>query len=366
MKHIFYFILILLCNAACHHGEHAHGAPAESEAATRDAHPLNVVVQDVAAGTFTQVIKTGGQLLSAQNDEVTVAATSSGIVSFSGATGAEGATVTAGQTLCTVSAKHIADGDPAVKTAAAYNAALKEYERAKELVKDRIISEREFEQAQLQYETAKAAYHAHAGNNTSGGIKITSPLSGTVKQRWACTGEYVTVGQPLLRLAKNKRLQLKADVPAKYFNTLRHVADAHFKTPSDEHLYTLRELNGRRLSVGAALNPSSGYVPVTFEFDNNGALLAGAYAEVYLLADTQHDVVSIPLTAVTEEQGLYFVYLQHDDGDYEKQEVALGSNDGVRVHILSGLAPGDRIVTQGVTQVRLAVNRSVIPDTHQH
>jgi RND family efflux transporter MFP subunit len=230
----------------------------------------------------------------------------------------------------------------------------------------RSISEREFEQAQLHYETAKAAYQAYSGSSTPGGIKITSPLSGTVTQRLVSAGEYVTVGQPLWRIAKNQRMQLKADVPAKYFHTLRHVTDAHFKTSSAERLYTLRELNGRRLSVGTAVTPASCYVPVTFEFDNDGELLAGVYAEVYLLAGVQHDVVSIPLTAVSEEHGLYFVYLQHGDGDYEKQEVTLGNNNGSRVHILSGLAPGDRVVTQGVMQIRLAASRAVIPETHQH
>ncbi|MDR1583306.1 MAG: efflux transporter periplasmic adaptor subunit, partial [Prevotellaceae bacterium] len=111
-------------------------------------------------GTFSQVIKTSGQLLSAQGDEIMVVAASNGVVSFAQAAMSEGAAVKEGQILVSISAKNMVDGDPAIKAKIEYEAALKEYERAESLVKGNIISRKDFEQAQLRYESAKTAYNA--------------------------------------------------------------------------------------------------------------------------------------------------------------------------------------------------------------
>jgi multidrug efflux pump subunit AcrA (membrane-fusion protein) len=70
--------------------------------------------------------------------------------------------------------------------------------------------------------------------------------------------------------------------------------------------------------------------------------------------------------SITEEQGLNFVYLQLDEEGYKKQEVMLGQNNGERVQILSGLKNGDKVVTKGVYQVKLAATSSVMPEGHAH
>jgi len=54
-------------------------------------------------------------------------------------------------------------------------------------------------------------------------------------------------------------------------------------------------------------------VPVTFEFDNKGEVIPGSFVEVFLLSSPMENVISLPRTALTEEQGGYFVYLQLDE-----------------------------------------------------
>ncbi len=54
-----------------------------------------------------------------------------------------------------------------------------------------------------------------------------------------------------------------------------------------------------------------------------------------------------PHTALTEEQGSFFVYLQVDEEGYKKQLVTLGADNGEKVQILSGVKAGDKVVTQG-------------------
>ena len=352
------------CAGESEHGQEKHVGEITFSKAQADAARLEL--QTIASGTFSQVIKTSGQLLPAQGDEITVVAASNGVVSFAQAAMSEGAAVKEGQVLAGISAKNMVDGDPAIKAKIAYEAAQKEYERAESLVKDNIISKKDFEQTQLRYENAKTAYNASMKTVTSKGMNVTAPASGVIKRRWVNEGEYVTVGQPIVNLSKNKRLQLRADVPAKYFKNLSQITDAHFKVPYDDATYKLSDLNGRLLAVGASMDQSSPYLPVTFECNNTGAFIPGSFAEIYVLTTTHYGVVSVPLTAITEEQGLYFVYLQLNEETYKKQAVTLGPDDGVRIQIVSGLTPGDKVVSQGVMQVKLAANSAIIPEGHTH
>ena len=71
-------------------------------------------------------------------------------------------------------------------------------------------------------------------------------------------------------------------------------------------------------------------------------MIPGSFVEVYLLSEERQGVISLPVSAITEEQGLNFVYLQVDAECYKKQEVKLGMNDGCRVKILSGMKVGGK------------------------
>jgi RND family efflux transporter MFP subunit len=233
-------------------------------------------------------------------------------------------------------------------------------------VRDQIISVKEFEQIQSRYATARTVYEAQASQRSSGGVRIAAPIGGFVRGMFVRQGEYVAVGQPLVTISQNRRLQLKADIPEKYFKSIRNIRTAHFRMPYEERLYKLPEMNGRLLSFGKATGTSAFCISVTFEFDNTGDILPGSFAEIYLLSEPQEQAIVIPLSAVTEEQGLYFVYLQLDEEGYKKQAVTLGASNGEAVHILSGLREGERIVTEGAGQVKLAAYASVMPEGHTH
>ena len=106
-------------------------------------------------------------------------------------------------------------------------------------------------------------------------------------------------------------------------------------------------------------------MPGSFEFNNTGDVVQGSYAEIYLITQDRPNVITLPLTALTEEQGIHFVYVQIDAEGYRKQEVTLGESDGERVEILTGVKQGDRVVTKGAVQVRLASAANAIP-AHNH
>ena len=323
-------------------------------------------VREIQPTSFNQVVKTTGQVLAAPGDEAVIVATSNGVVSFSSNKLTEGTKVQKGQSLFQISSKDIAEGDYYTKVKATYEAAKASYDRAEALVKDKIISQKEFESTKLEFENAKTAYDAVSNNKTAKGVSVNAPINGHMKNILVKEGEYITVGQPLATVSQNQRLVLRAEVSQRYYNAMQSVKSANFKTPYDNKVYSLEDLNGRLLSFGKTSNENSFFIPVSFEFDNKGEVIPGSFVEVYLISAPIENTLSIPVSALTNEMGIHYVYVQIDEEGYRKQEVALGANNGKEVQIIKGLHPGDRVVTQGAYQVKMASASGAIPHGHSH
>lgn len=321
---------------------------------------------EVKPEIFHEVITASGQIMAAQGDEMAIVAPASGIISFGAKKISEGVAVTKGENLFYISSKNIAEGDYYARNRAAYEQAKKAYERAEKLIVDKLISHSEFEQAKFNFEQAKTAYEAIANDNSDKGINAKASISGFIKSIDVSDGQYVDVGQKLGVVSQNRRLILKAEVSQKYYNDLRSISTANFKIPYNNELYSLNNLNGRLLSIGKASDANSAFIPVTFEFDNKGNIPQGIFVEVYLISSPINNAIVIPLTALVEEQGSYYVYIQIDAEGYMKREVKLGANDGNNVRILSGLQAGETIVSKGAQLVRAAAASGTIPHGHSH
>jgi len=163
-------------------------------------------------------------------------------------------------------------------------------------------------------------------------------------------------------------VQLRADVPERFYAKLNGIVSANFRMAYDDggKVYSLQKLGGRLVSKGQATETNDFFVPVTFEFNNEGGIVPGSFAQIYLLGARRSGVLAVPAEAVTEAQGLHFVYVEEHVGCFRRQEVLLGATDGTRVEIVNGLKAGEKVVTRGATQVRLAANASVIPEGHSH
>ena len=379
MKHYIFMGALAACMLGSCGGHEGHGHEAEGEA--KEAHAAHadeivltpekaqaagVQVEEVQPAAFRSVIPTSGQVLAAQGDEATVVAAVSGVVNFTRSL-IEGTQVSAGMALLTVSSQHIQEGDPVKRARIAYETAKSEYERAAKLVDKQIVSQKDFNQLKENYENARIAYEALSPSKDGKGVAVKSPIGGYVKSCLVKEGDYVTVGQPLLTVTQTRRLQLKAEVSERYYAGLKSIVSANFTTTYDDKVYRLDDLKGRLLSYGKSSGDASYYIPVTFEFDNRGDVIPGSFVEVYLLSEERQGVIGLPVSAITEEQGLNFVYLQVDAECYKKQEVKMGINDGCRVEVLSGLKGGEKVVTVGAMHVKLAAAGNTIPGhTHNH
>lgn len=355
------------------HGEgHVHGDEEQENKSGAHASDEIIIEQERAAklgvttskatpGEFFETVAVGGELSSAPSNQSTVTARSAGIVSLTPAA-TPGAHVAKGTTLATISGKGMAGGDANEAARVALTAAKRELDRLTPLHTDGIVSTRDYNAAKQAYEAAKAA----AGNGSAGGSTAVAPTSGTITQLLVSEGQYVDAGAPIAVVAGSSTLTLRANLPEREVRFLPTINGAKFRTSYSDQVFDIAEFNGRRSSDVTTTVATQGYIPVYFTLTNNGTLSAGSYCEIYLTGNKRDGVIALPTEALSEQQGEFFVYVRIDDEGYEKRPVKLGASSGDTVEILSGVNPGDEVVTTGTTFVRLAESSGVVPEGHSH
>ncbi|MCM2301211.1 MAG: efflux RND transporter periplasmic adaptor subunit [Flavobacteriaceae bacterium] len=306
---------------------------------------------------FGQVIKTTAQVHSAQDDEILISSKTNGVVKFSSEYLLEGKAVSDKQVLFSIYGDDLANNNATVRFVEAqnnYEKASADYNRSKELAKEKIVSEKDLQNAKNQYENAKVIYNNLNKNFNKIGQNVSSPINGFVKQIFVKNGQYVEAGQPIATISQNKTLLLKAEVQQKYASILSSINSANIRTIHNNETYTLEQLNGKMVSFGRNTNDDNYMIPVNVQIDNKGAFVSGSFVELYLKTNTNNNAVTIPNVAIMEEQGIYFVFIQLTPELFEKREVKVGSTDGLKTEILKGISPQERIVTVGAVLVKLA------------
>ena len=260
------------------HDAHNHGTENGISLKPGEVESIGLTTETAAPAPFTSVIKCTGNVIGATGDVMTIVAPQSGTVHYNRAW-ADGSAVSTCTALFTISSRNVGSGDAAERARISYETALAAYERAQKLVKENIISQREFETTRESYEQARMAYEAIGGGNATGS-EARASKAGYITRLWVSEGDYVEAGAPLATIAQNKRLQLRADVPQRYYNELPTITSANFVTSYDDQVYELANMNGKLLSYGRNAGETSYFVPVTFDFDNRATIVPGSSVDV--------------------------------------------------------------------------------------
>lgn len=236
------------------------------------------------------------------------------------------------------------------------------------MVKDQIVSQREFLDAKVAFENAQTAYNMVGKNYNSGsGQSNTASISGFISSILVTDGQFVTAGTPLAIISKNQRLLLQANVSQKYFNVLPSIASANFKIAGSDAVLNTQDLNGKVVSFGRNAAAQGGFLPLLFEVDNSTSIVPGTAVEFFLKSTAIPNAIVIPVSALIDEQGNFFVYVQTGGESFEKKAVTLGENDGEIVQVLNGLKVGERVVTKGAYQIKLSAASGTMPaHGHEH
>ena len=340
------------------HSGHNHDG--EIVISNDDIKHFGIITSKIDLQPFENVVRVTGQIKSNSIDEVIVSAPIAGILSLTDIV-AVGADVKSGSHLGSVSPNNVTGGNPNESAKALAESAKKELERLEPLLKEGIVTQKEYNSAMANYQSAKAMYSA----NANGGLS--SPISGVVSEVYVTAGSYVVAGDKIAKISKNSSLMLQADLPERYRNLLPLIESANIRIPYSDEWICIDSLGGKKLTKSSGENISrTGYIPVLFSLKNDGRFSSGSYVDACLISHGTDKVLSVPNEAIIEQQGNYFVFVKASAHSFKKHKVKIGDSNGFRTLILSGINAGDNVVVKGATMVLLSEQGGNIPHGHSH
>lgn len=322
---------------------------------------FGVTTEIVKSAPFADAVKVTGEVLASTSDVAVIVATKSGVINFNNGISL-GSKVDKGSFIASVNASDLSGGDQSEAAKARLDAAKREYERIKPLYDERLVTAAEYNNALQVYEEANASYSASASSG-----RVYSPISGIITSIDVYNGQFIETGTPIATVSSSTNLTLRVDMPQKYNNRINSFNDASVIVPYSGELIILSNIGGKRISPsGIQVSTIPGYIPLYFSMHNDGRLLSGSLVDVFMLSGSLSDVISVPLSALSEQQGQFYVFVRLDDECYKKILVKTGRNNGERIEIISGLSNGDNVVVTGTTTVRIAESSGNIPEGHTH
>ncbi len=237
-----------------------------------------------------------------------------------------------------------------------------------------VVSDRELEAARQAATVARkrrdmAQGRRRAWSGSSGpGAEVRSPIAGVVAFVRAEPGAVVAAGAPLVEVVDTQTLWLQARVYEMDAARIRGTPGAMFTLPGRENPVIVdAEHGGTTISVGPAVDPIDRTVPVLYSFPNPGDLLPGSQADVRVFTAETTDAIVVPREAVVDDNGTPVVFVMSGGESFFKRRVTLGEHDGERVAVLTGIAPGERVVSRGAYEILLSTAEGGIPaHGHQH
>jgi RND family efflux transporter MFP subunit len=279
-----------------------------------------------------------------------------------------------------------ADADPATlelavtRSRLALELAQRERERAEGLFAQQAVAERRVIEARsaeaLAVEEHAAAtrrlaqFHGTqraSGGESSGRVELRAPVSGVIAAVAAAPGAFVAEGQELFHLVDLDRLWLEVLVPEADVGRIGSPAGASFAVDGFPRAFEVAIGKGGALvAYGGVVDPQSRTVPLVFEVPNPGrALRAGMYARVRVFTGQTRQALAIPASAVVDDGKQEVAYVLSSGEAFERRPLKLGVRDGDLVEVVEGLMPGERVVSRGAWQVRLAAAGGALP-AHGH
>ncbi len=251
-----------------------------------------------------------------------------------------GTVVRAGQPVVTLSPSRATALDIA-KAAADATAVDAAYARAKRLRADGLASDADVETARAAAETARATRaHLDVGR---GGLTISAPIGGVVRGLAAKSGDQLAVGATIASIAGHGDLRAHFGVDPAIAQTLRLGQPLNLSSLSGNAHATVTVAG-----IDGQVDPATKLASVYADVPRGFGVGAGEALRASLSATARADSLSIPYAALLDDGGRSYVFVV-TGGVAHERDVLPGNSSGDRIQILRGLAPGEKVVTEGGT-----------------
>jgi membrane fusion protein, multidrug efflux system len=275
------------------------------------------------------------------NEQIEIRSEISGIIENINFT--EGSKVSKGQVLFRVNDQELRAQLAKVQTR--QNLAAENERRAKLLLEKEAISREEYDMAEADLASARAEsqlMQAQLGKAT-----VRAPFSGIIGLRYVSQGTYVTPSTPIANLVNTDQLKITFAIPEKYSSQIGINDELIFTTSNsaEQHTATIYAIE-----PGVDISTRSLRMRAIAE-NKEGKLIPGTFANVTLPLAVVNNALMVPTEALIPIQNGRKVFIS-ENGRAKEVIVETGARTESAVRVISGLKPGDTILTSGIMVLR--------------
>ena len=224
-----------------------------------------------------------------------------------------------------------------------------QYERSKQLLAQKFISQAALDKAQSDYRAAQARVSALLAGAGAAATErsfatIVAPYSGVVSARYVELGEMATPGKPLLTGFDPSTLRVVATVPQAQVAAIQAGARARVEVPSSG-----KWIDVRNIVIVPSADPRTHTTRIRLELPEDvRGVYPGVYARAHFVTGSALKLL-VPRSAVVHRSEVTGVYVVDDKGDARLRQVRLGeASDENYVEVLAGVRPGERVALDPV------------------
>jgi cobalt-zinc-cadmium efflux system membrane fusion protein len=189
----------------------------------------------------------------------------------------------------------------------------------------------------------------YGASDGGGSTVLKAPFSGVVTKATASPGDIVEPGREMFTVADLSKVWVQAEVYEKDLGRIRLGQDAAIRVGT----YPDQTFAGRVTYISDVLDPQTRTAKVRCEVDNRDMRLkTDMFANIELPTKFSKRALAVPSTALQDVEGKNVVFVQHAPTQFEARQVEKGVTVGGQTEIISGLAPGEPVVTQGAFHLK--------------
>lgn len=334
-------ILILTLSAVftgCGKGGGQASAELPSAEMQEEVKSTNISVQKLVPETVEERFTLPGTLEAWEN--LTLSLEQSGLITWIGPE--EGDSLRAGQAILKIDQNTLKSN--LERDQVDYNLKKKHLERLKQLLDEKLVSQKSYDDALQGVEAAKASLNlSRIALEKS---TLATPINGILDDLLVDRGEYGTVGMPAAVVVQVDRLRVLVDIPEKDVAVTR-VGDLVEVLPAQVMGRDGGGRSGKVIHVSYRADENTRTYQGKVAIDNrNGLLRPGMIVRVRFVRRILENVIFIPLYAVIDRDGEKFVFVTENDIAVERQ-VRLGPIVDGNVVIFGGIQEGEDLVVKG-------------------
>ena len=289
-----------------------------------------------------------------------------------------GARVKKGSLLLTINSPKFAQAQADfLEARARLNLSQKEFDRAKKLLDEKAIEEKEFLRRESEYEKLMTEHievliakcdairdELYKCEIANPNLPILSPIAGTVVYRDVILGEHVSPEKTVFKISNLKTLWAQLDAYEKDLPFISKNSSVTILSP----LYHDFQFEGKITSISETIDEKLRTVKIRVEVDNSeGRLKPNMYIQGKIEnISVEDDILVVPEEAIQNLNGEKVVFLLEEEDVFTARHIQLGQSLGNMRIITAGLSLEDKIAIKGAFYLKTELTKATFGQTHVH